>query len=153
MQVASATFDIGLHVRRGQIYKRTDMKRRKDRSFTWAHETVMWWLSVDARSWQLSIQPHMDGVYNWQGIIILCLSIQITAGSKCDIWHWLTCKAWTDLPTYGRTVTWLHLSHPQVTIFSYPWCSAARALHKLRYNVSKWKQLSLLLLPVSKYQW
>ena len=56
---------------------------KKDRFFMWAREMVMWYLSVDARFWQLSIHFDIDGVkrrplssldcvYNWRGSVNFC---------------------------------------------------------------------------------
>ena len=42
----------------------------RDRFFMWAREMVMWYLSVDAWFWQLSIHFNMDGV-NQERIFIL----------------------------------------------------------------------------------
>ena len=48
--------------------------------------------------------------------LFLCHPRQCS-NTKGDIWHRLTCSGWTKV----RTVTWLP------SIFSYPWCSTARA--------------------------
>ena len=71
----------------------------RDRFFMWAREMVMWYLSVDAWFWQLSIHFNMEDsredhyplliAYITEGVVSIC------ARSKCDIWYQLTCSGCT----------------------------------------------------------